>query len=82
MYPEVAAMRGNKNIDKYQWNSHQFLFTKKKTKKPFKFTKLIFENEIEFKSLIMYKKGWKLNFTTPLIHPSVDGYLKLIVQID
>lgn len=29
----------------------------------------------------MHREGPKLNPTAPLTHPSLDGYLKLIVQI-
>ena len=71
------------NIEKYQWSRHQFLFMKKKTKKLFKFEKTgLLKMRFGFKSLIMYREWWKLNSTTPLIHPSFDGYLKLIVQTD
>ena len=57
--------------------SPQIFYLGKKLEKPFKFTKNWSLKEIEFGSLIIYRKRWKLNPTAPLIHPFYNGYLRV-----
>ena len=67
-----------KFIEKFYEVSTNILFKKKLLEKTFFLKKkLVFENEIRFGNLIIYMKGWKLNLTITLIHPSCNGYLKM-----
>ena len=66
--------RGNKKSWKiFNWIATNF-YLWKKSEKPFNLQKTDLFKEIAFGSLIMHREGWKLNPTTPLIHPTYNGY--------